>query len=120
MNKELKEKWLAALRSGKYQQGYTYLSAHGKYCCLGVLCDIAGLEKTAETSFSTLFLLKLPGEPATYMRHSFPEKAIEFFGLNKAQHNDLIAMNDGHAETGQHSFREIADWIEHNIEDFSE
>lgn len=41
---EVKEKWLAALRSGEYKQGYEYLHIKGKdqdtFCCLGVLCDL--------------------------------------------------------------------------------
>lgn len=47
MNRELMEKWIAALRSGKYEQGRSYLCRHDPetghavaYCCLGVLQDI--------------------------------------------------------------------------------
>lgn len=34
--------WTAALRSGNYKQGQTYLHniTEGTYCCLGVLCDL--------------------------------------------------------------------------------
>ena len=41
MNPEAKELWLTALRSGKYQQGTGALNKNGKFCCLGVLCDIS-------------------------------------------------------------------------------
>jgi hypothetical protein len=38
---ELMTKWVAALRSGKYEQGTNVLrSEWGSYCCLGVLCDV--------------------------------------------------------------------------------
>jgi hypothetical protein len=40
MNKELKARWVAALRSGKYAQGQGYLRVGDNFCCLGVLCDI--------------------------------------------------------------------------------
>lgn len=41
MNKEWKEKWLTALRSGKYKQGkYVLRNNDDEYCCLGVLCDV--------------------------------------------------------------------------------
>ena len=51
MNKTLKEKWVNALRSGKYKQGKGRLrtcveatvdepNPDWKYCCLGVLCDL--------------------------------------------------------------------------------
>lgn len=42
MKQELKNKWVEALRSGDYQQGRSVLRSHDdKFCCLGVLCDIA-------------------------------------------------------------------------------
>ena len=49
MNPEWKQKWIDALRSGEYKQGYKYLRQTEEdgsisYCCLGVLCDIAGVD----------------------------------------------------------------------------
>lgn len=45
MDKELKAKWLDALRSGKYVQGRGALRTESDtYCCLGVLCDVVGEE----------------------------------------------------------------------------
>lgn len=48
MNKEIKEKWLIALKSGKYIRGNGYLKKQEdgvvKHCCLGVLCDIYAIE----------------------------------------------------------------------------
>lgn len=42
MNSEVKAKWLEALRSGEYVQGTGLLrSQDDKFCCLGVLCDLA-------------------------------------------------------------------------------
>jgi hypothetical protein len=36
------KKWVAALRSGKYQQGKCFLKTDdGKFCCLGVLAELA-------------------------------------------------------------------------------
>ena len=32
--------WVSALRSGEYQQGKGQLSLNGRFCCLGVACDI--------------------------------------------------------------------------------
>lgn len=41
MDKELKTKWVAALRSGKYKQGRgEYRSDDGCYCALGVLLNV--------------------------------------------------------------------------------
>jgi hypothetical protein len=51
MDQEKKAQWVAALRSGDYSQGtgvlHRKVNGEHKYCCLGVLCDIAlkaGLE----------------------------------------------------------------------------
>lgn len=45
MNPEIKQKWVAALRSGNYRQGKGKLRTHDdRFCCLGVLCDIAERE----------------------------------------------------------------------------
>ena len=44
MDKELKKKWVDALRSGDYKQGRGHLrSARDAYCCLGVLAEISGM-----------------------------------------------------------------------------
>ena len=46
MIKEIKEKWLAALRSGEYKQGRKVLRniENNTFCCLGVLCDLHSKE----------------------------------------------------------------------------
>lgn len=43
MNPDIKEQWVAALRSGEYKQGAGRLQDPqvGEFCCLGVLCDLA-------------------------------------------------------------------------------
>lgn len=44
LTKKIKTKWLKALKSGTYKQGFTQLydNFQGKdaYCCLGVLCKV--------------------------------------------------------------------------------
>lgn len=41
MNKEIKQQWVEALRSGDYKQGaYALRNINDGFCCLGVLCDI--------------------------------------------------------------------------------
>lgn len=45
MNAHIKENWVAALESGDYEQGVSLLAYEDgesmKYCCLGVLCELA-------------------------------------------------------------------------------
>lgn len=45
----LQAAWVAALRSGEYKQGTHHLrSTDNSYCCLGVLCELGGLEWTID------------------------------------------------------------------------
>lgn len=48
MQEEIKTKWVAALRSGEYNQGVRALryrdGGEDWYCCLGVLCELAVAE----------------------------------------------------------------------------
>lgn len=37
---EMEKKLVAALRSGKYKQGKSYLRVGDRFCCLGVACDL--------------------------------------------------------------------------------
>lgn len=37
----IKKLWCDALNSGTYDQGFYNLQANGKFCCLGVLCELA-------------------------------------------------------------------------------
>lgn len=40
MNPEIKQRWVAALRSGEYPQAKSALRSSDGFCCLGVLCDV--------------------------------------------------------------------------------
>ena len=41
---EMAKRWTDALRSGKYEQGKYWLRKGDRFCCLGVLCDVVGVE----------------------------------------------------------------------------
>lgn len=56
MKPEIKQKWLEALRSGKFEQAREnlYVPAVNGYCCLGVLCEVAiaeGVEIKREDTY---------------------------------------------------------------------
>lgn len=63
MRKDVAEKWVAALRSGKYEQGTTALctliphfeseETDEQYCCLGVLCEIVQNEPDFLSAYPT-------------------------------------------------------------------
>ncbi len=108
MDKELKVKWVAALRSGKFEQTRNVLrGASGGFCCLGVLLDVSSLGGHWERGGV----------------YSTPEYEIEAdlcrlrenLGISVEAHNKLVHMNDGERGERQHSFAEIADWIEANL-----
>ena len=40
MNERVKKLWIEALRGGEYRQGKRVLRSDGRFCCLGVLCDL--------------------------------------------------------------------------------
>lgn len=48
MNSTVKEKWLKALRSGEYKQGYGCLKSGDEFCCLAVLSDIYAKENNSQ------------------------------------------------------------------------
>ncbi len=99
--RDLKKKWVEALRSGKYKQGILHLTYLGKYCCLGVLGKVCGLSDEAMNGKKTFlgldYFTEIPEVIRSLGRPSLSGK--------------LINMNDANGK----SFNEIADWIESNL-----
>ena len=102
MNPEIKQRWVEALRSGKYEQGRGVLREFrdGKfhYCCLGVLCDLV-----APDDWDREWHRNSIGFPA--------QEITDEVGLSKHQAGILADMNDRH----QYTFSQIADYIEENL-----
>lgn len=113
---ELRNAWLAALRSGEYEQGRSFLrkeeeppsdddGGHGRvqFCCLGVFCEVAGYERdrTAYIHEGT----RMEGALSeSALRELFPECTHE---ERIYRQGELIAQND----TGV-PFEEIANLVE--------
>lgn len=95
LNKNVKKKWVEALRSGDFVQGTKALKNDGKFCCLGVACEI-GLATRAES-----------GDEFT--NNKFLPKEIQ---------EKLAGFNDGYDFSGKNkkikkrSFKWIAAYIE--------
>ena len=86
MDTEIKQKWVEALRSGKYKQhhGSLFNQSRTAHCCLGVLRDVTGSSECWN----------------------------EFLRESVGEHKrTLIRMNDEQDK----SFAEIADYIEQNL-----
>jgi hypothetical protein len=116
MNKQLKAKWIKALRSGQYRRGVTRLvSEDGKqFCCLGVLADVQGCI-WQETRYGNLKPI-MPRGQKTFSSNSADNDDGEYLkpskagGLPLAEQVRLAKMNDGGA-----TFKKIADYIEKNL-----
>lgn len=134
MKREIGLKLIEALRSGKYIQGINMLHnlRENSYCCLGVLCAVAGADFEIPDYFAdaakgksepVLIVNKervfLREQSDQMLNYEFAEKN---FGLSYADQKALAKMNDGEfvsdaktfepVRTNQKSFKEIADFIE--------
>ncbi len=120
MKPQLKEKWIAALRSSRYKQGKGELrSSDDLFCCLGVLCDVAGatwFQKESDRPWYCEFSANERYRPNA-LDPWLSDSAMRKFGLPKDIHRIAYCMNDGTPEAGdqfegKQSFEEIADWLE--------
>ncbi len=106
MNKAAKKRWVEALLSGEYKQGYgALLQDDGAFCPLGVLCDIE-IDGDWE---------ELPSIPrcATWWaiegeRIFPPASLLKRLGLPLKIANLVTLQNDGHCFT----FPQMAEFIE--------
>lgn len=107
----IRHRWLEALESGKYKQGYSKLrSKQLEFCCLGVLCDIIAPDgwETSESHCHSF-------GPLGYYLHyeDSPEEVRELFGTDKETF-DHNMLRFGHLNDGEHfSFTQIAEVIRH-------
>lgn len=126
MNKELKTKWLEALRSGEYKQSREILKDENGFCCLGVLCDLThpdawvgykgdgGIWKY-HSEANTYTMEDDYGEPlkekSVFEDAELADDLLYEFGLTEKEQRILINKND----TDKWTFNQIADWIEENL-----
>lgn len=86
---EHRRKWVEALRSGGFRQGQGALrSRDGRYCCLGVACDLAAAEGVVvvdddESGYGRDARLVAYVDPATGYKDTayLPEKVRDWLGL---------------------------------------
>ena len=117
MNKDIKDKWIEALRSDKYTQGKGYLHQvqDNSYCCLGVLCDILDVPKQNDCEYRSA-----DGDIYRYGTNdtsvfSMPANIAHQIGIDDVVQGKLQNMNDGNDDMRSHSFTEIANYIEKNL-----
>lgn len=106
--KRFKERWIKALRSGKYKQGtmMLYNKETDCYCPLGVAGVLCGIEPERMNCYATL--------------ESFEEENIpialstRIITLEK-QYNLIVEKIIGFSDREKKSFNWIAGWISRNL-----
>lgn len=91
---DLLKRWVAALRSGDYEQGKSQLrNIKNEYCCLGVLCDVIDPTQWGKNYHG---------------KWGYPhETTLEFAGIEFDFAEELASINDRGV-----SFQEISNIIE--------
>lgn len=120
MNSDLKQKWIEALRSKKYQQGSGALRScpldvhKSEFCCLGVLADIINPDgwkyeyDYERWVWSPLQSTEYDNTPfSTFCHTHMGIETRKTINLNREKESVLVAMNDG-----GRTFDQIADYIE--------
>lgn len=142
MNREVMEKWVAALRSGEYAQTSGELRAANEdgshsYCCLGVLCDLHRKEHNADGSDYHYQWETLPSRLCGSHRHvgayanhtdNLPHSVREWAGVREDDPTIHCEFDEGDECEGDHgitylnddmgwTFSSLADVIEKQWED---
>lgn len=114
MRKQLKEKWVKALRSGEFKQGKDYLCAEQDdgthaFCCLGVLACVMGKKPERLISKSHLNEVRMakPSGLGSWGSGCYDNEDPE---THYTTQRKLAAMNDN-----GDSFKQIANWISRNL-----
>jgi hypothetical protein len=97
MNPEVKQKWIDALRSGKYEQGSEKLRSVSGYCCLGVLCDLYAQEHDTQWEFRGYEETNL--QPMDYWYYEgesefLPESVMDWAGLESNNPKVRVDVED--------------------------
>jgi hypothetical protein len=102
----MQQKFVDALRSGEYTQGrlQLYNKNSDSYCCLGVANVVCDLKESSD-----IFLDNTYEQLGLRNRYGSLHKDIY---VNTLKYVSLLEMND----TGQMSFKDIANFIEGNPE----
>lgn len=112
MNTEVKQKWIDALRSGKYDQGSEKLRSVQGYCCLGVLCDLYSQEQDSEWEFRGIAETNLQPQDYWYFdgeSEFLPESVKEWAGLPAKNPSVRVDVTDDEDDDDWFYNEDIAD-----------
>jgi hypothetical protein len=128
LDPEVKRLFLDALRSGEYEQGRLKLRTFdNKYCCLGVLTDLAvkaGVVRWIESEYGWGIEEALPNGTSHVNTTDLSDKVMRWAGLEvetcrsgniftgtNYQEDNLMHFNDQE----DFNFAQIADVVEENV-----
>lgn len=108
MNKEVKKKWIAALRSGEYNQIDGRLASEdgSKHCCLGVLCELGTKEKICEKVVDNSELIGYDDES-----HELPISVQHWAVINENPNICIDIENDLNKEDSE----KVLDYLKNNL-----
>jgi len=121
---EIKERWLEALRSGKYKQTTGYLRDDDGFCCLGVLCDVVKNDKAVKVKWAERADRWVATTDYTFdgNRDELPfSVATHVFADSNHNVDALVIRNDGSwnerrdKDMKKQSFKQIANIIERHM-----
>lgn len=115
MKQEIKERWIAALRSGEYRQTKSRLRrspvttleggqeveiSPAGYCCLGVLCEVFRQEDPdrlvwSNSNFKSLELIDGKSIPSTGLSEVLPSAVAEWAGLDDVDPSVEVKVSNG-------------------------
>lgn len=117
MDKQVKQKWLAALRSGEYKQGkYRLRETDVLWDATGVLCDLAerqgviGPPQYLDDAQGVFTGYRYGDKQSGWHATGLPEAVIKWSGVSYSRGYKVAMMGD----YGK-NFNQLADWIEENL-----
>ena len=100
-----RDKWITALRSGEYEQGFGSLRNKDKYCCLGVLAVVEKVHY--EMNHDQMYIIDKELPAGSSQAHVGANWFTETTGLSAKLCTALAFANDKGA-----TFAQIADCLE--------
>jgi len=125
MKKKIAEKWVEALRSGKYKQGrhalkYKTKAGVTRHCCLGVLCELYQKEHKVKLKTGVLSgteeLRSCKLTKFNECNATLPEKVMTWSGMMTDDGSLPDNTTLAHKNDYGYSFEVIADLIEGKYE----
>lgn len=116
MDKNVKLKWLEALKSGEYQKGTGYLrDKEDKFCCLGVLCNLLKDESdydwnTADVADKVYCFTPNNGMADSFNWWGVPLQIRQKIYFTKEHETELVSLNDNHP-----TWDEVIEYIEKEL-----